>query len=127
MAVRRLTKRPQYLAVASRGRKRATAGMVVQVSERSDSIQDGGPRYGITASRKVGNAVTRNRARRRLRAVAEAVLRAHPDLDLDIVLIARQATPTRPFAALVADFESALDRLVRQTVPHADIRRNGMR
>jgi ribonuclease P protein component len=70
-----------------------------------------GPRLGITASRKVGAAVARNRARRRLRAVASQVLRTHAVDACDYVIIARASTVTRPFAALLGDLAEALRRL----------------
>jgi len=68
-------------------------------------------RLGITASKKVGNAVARNRARRRLRAVAREVLPAHGTPGYDYVLIARASTALRPFAALADDLVGALRRL----------------
>src|SRR5690606_29701234 len=66
---------------------------------------------GFTASRKVGNAVARNRARRRLRAVADIVIRSQAAPGHDYVLIGRQATLQRDFAALCEDCRSALRRL----------------
>lgn len=67
-------------------------------------------RVGFTASRKVGSAVARNRARRRLRAVAAAIMpSAAPGHDF--VVIARADTLTRPFPGLLADLEAALRRL----------------
>lgn len=68
-------------------------------------------RVGFTTSRKVGGAVARNRARRRLRAIAERLLPLAGRPGCDYVVIGRPATPTRPFALLVADFETALARL----------------
>lgn len=68
-------------------------------------------RLGITASRKVGNAVARNRARRRLREVARLVLSADAAPGHDYVLIGRAATLKRPFAMLVVDLRSALRKL----------------
>lgn len=68
-------------------------------------------RLGITASRKVGNAVARNRARRRLREVARLVLPASAAPGQDYVLVGRAATLQRPFAMLVADLDAALQRL----------------
>ena len=62
-------------------------------------------RVGFTASRKVGNAVIRNRAKRRLRAAAAQVLTTGGRPGTDYVLIARAGTATRPYAALVADLE----------------------
>lgn len=70
-------------------------------------------RYGLTASRRVGNAVARNRVRRRLRAAAERVLPACAQPGCDYVLIGRAGTLVRPFPALVADLTSAIDRLSR--------------
>ena len=66
------------------------------------------PRVGFTASRKVGNAVVRNRARRRLKALAEAILARQAKPDRDYVLIARHNTATLPFAALEAGLVQAL-------------------
>jgi ribonuclease P protein component len=68
-------------------------------------------RLGITASRKVGNAVARNRARRRLREAARLVLPTNAAPGHDYVLIGRAATLERPFGMLVADMQSALRRL----------------
>jgi ribonuclease P protein component len=67
-------------------------------------------RVGFTASRKVGNAVLRNRARRRLRAVAAQVL-AQAEPGNDFVLIARPATVDRDYQALVGDLVAGLKRL----------------
>lgn len=68
-------------------------------------------RVGFTASRKVGNAVRRNRARRRLKAAAELVVPAHGAPGHDIVLIARQTTVDRAFPDLVADLTRGLRKL----------------
>jgi ribonuclease P protein component len=68
-------------------------------------------RVGYTTSRKVGGAVQRNRARRRLRALAEQILPHAGRPGCDYVLIGRPATVTRPFAALQSDFDMALARL----------------
>jgi ribonuclease P protein component len=70
-----------------------------------------GVRVGFTASRKVGNAVVRNRAKRRLRAAAARVLSNQGKSGMDYVLIARGATAERPFAALLTDLELALRRV----------------
>lgn len=68
-------------------------------------------RYGLTVSRKVGGAVVRNRARRRLRAAACAVLAEHAAPGHDFVLIGRPATVDRPFPALLDDLATALRRV----------------
>jgi ribonuclease P protein component len=99
--------RRDFLAAASAGRKAAEPGMVFQAR-----AQPGQPcRVGFTVTRKVGNAVVRNRARRRLRAAADHVLRAAPPAGWDLVLIGRAGTLDRPFAQLCADLRRALDRV----------------
>lgn len=105
--------RRQFLAAASQGRKAASAGMVVQARQHGDDLQPSPTpiRVGLTASKKVGNAVARNRARRRLRALAVELLPDHAAPGHDYVLIARAATVTRPFADLRSDLVSALKRL----------------
>jgi ribonuclease P protein component len=70
-------------------------------------------RVGFTATRKLGGAVIRNRAKRRLRAAAADVLAKRGRPGVDYVLIARRGTAERPSAALVADLETALRRVSR--------------
>ena len=73
-------------------------------------------RVGFTASKKVGNAVRRNRAKRRLRVLADTVLRDRAEPGHDYVLIARAATVERDFAELRDDLHFSLKRvgLLRQ-------------
>jgi ribonuclease P protein component len=70
-------------------------------------------RVGFTASRRIGNAVVRNRAKRRLRAVAAAVLPDQGRPGTDYVLIARAGTAERPFPELLGDLAVALRRVER--------------
>lgn len=111
----RLLRRAQFKAVAGHGRKWAAPGLVLQscrqpAAARADhSVPP--VRYGLTASRKVGGAVVRNRARRRLRAAAERVLAEHAAPGFDFVLIARDATVRRPFDALIGDLCAGLRRV----------------
>src|SRR5579863_2901931 len=117
-AVARLKRRPEFLAVAAGRRRWVTPGLILQAAARpEDSRLPPAPRIGFTASRKVGIAVARNRARRRLKAAAEAVLPKSGEPGFDYVAIARTETLTRRFADLVADFETALGRVhkTRQT------------
>ncbi len=104
-----LRKRVDFLA-ASRARRQGTASMMVQARKRGED--DLGIRVGFTCSKKVGNAVARNRAKRRLRAVAHEVLPLSGRDGWDYVLIGRKdATAERPFEALKGDLLYALKKL----------------
>jgi ribonuclease P protein component len=103
-----LKRRGDFLRVAA-GRRVAAPGLVLQAAPQPPTAYD--VRVGFTASRKVGNAVTRNRAKRRLRAAAAEILPSRGRAGTDYVLIARAGTSERRFAALVADLEGALRRL----------------
>jgi ribonuclease P protein component len=82
-------------------------GLVLQAVRRGD---DGPARLGFTVTKKIGNAVIRNRTRRRLKEAARLVLAEHPVKGVDLVLIGREATRQRDFAALQQDFRKALTR-----------------
>ena len=107
----RLKRRAEFLLAAKTGRKAPTHGMVVQVRPRDDA---GPVRLGFTVTKKVGNAVVRNRIRRRLREVARLVL-AEGGPAADIVLIGREATRTRNFVALQDDLRRALRKTAATT------------
>lgn len=111
----RLKRRRQFLRVAGGGHKWVAPGLILQARRRDADESGAGPgtgfRLGYTVSRKVGSAVQRNRARRRLRAAAERVMPAHALGGHDFVLIGRAATLRRPFQALIGDLETALRKL----------------
>lgn len=109
----RLKTRRQFLRVAGAKRKWAAPGIVLQAAPQppADRGETGGPRYGLTVSKRVGNAVTRNRARRRLRAVAEEILPRAASAGYDYVLIGRKETIARDFAALKKDLVTGLEKL----------------
>ena len=110
--------RADFLRVASAGRRSAVPGLVVQAAPHPEAPRGvPGIRVGFTASRKVGNAVVRNRAKRRMRAAAASVLPAVGRPGTDYVLIARAGTADRPFADLIADLEAALRRIGRGGAP----------
>ncbi|NEX46936.1 ribonuclease P protein component [Pseudotabrizicola algicola] len=98
--------RPEFLRAAS-ARRQGTGGFLLQARDRKDDAPH--VQVGFTASKKIGNAVFRNRAKRRLREVARAVLPGLAQPGWDYVLVARPgATVDRPFALLLADLEAAL-------------------
>jgi len=106
----RLKRRPDFLRVAAANRKAAMPGVLLQAAPQPPGTAE--PlRLGFTASKKVGNAVVRNRARRRLREAARQVLPVEARSGLDLVLVARRDTATRPFAQLLADLSRALARV----------------
>src|SRR5215468_5329722 len=112
--VARLKRRPDFLRVAGGRRKWVAPGLVLQALGQESTLSTEGAapaRVGFTASAKVGNAVVRNRARRRLRAAAESVIPLHAQPAHDYVLIARAGTLQRRFADLVGDLETGLRRL----------------
>lgn len=106
----RLKRRREFLAVAGSGQRAVAPGLILQAG-KPVAADTQALRVGFTASKKVGNAVARNRARRRLRAASEAVLKPHGVAGRDYVLVARQATLDRPYAALLDDLAGALKRL----------------
>ena len=110
--IARLKRRSEFLRVAGARRKWVTPGLILQAAESAEAeAACSGYRVGLTASRKVGMAVSRNRARRRLRAVVDAVMPGRARRGHDYVVIARRETLDRPFDALVGDLETALERL----------------
>jgi ribonuclease P protein component len=105
-----LTKRADFLR-AARARRQAAPGFLLQARRRTDdeAVVSTARRVGFTCSKKVGNAVTRNRAKRRLRALARAVLAVSGQPGWDYVLVGRpEATVSRDFADLLTDLERAI-------------------
>ncbi len=108
----RLKRRAEFLRVAAKGAKAPMPGLVLQALPRND---DAPVRLGFTVTKKVGNAVVRNRTKRRLREAARLLLRDQADrgsalCGVDLVLIGRDGTRSRPFPALVDDLRRALKR-----------------
>ena len=105
--IQKLRKRAEFLFV--RAGSRASKGAVMVEARRR--AEDGPIGLGLTASKKVGGAVVRNRARRRLREAARQLLPRHGLPGVDYVLVARQSTPEADWAGLLDDLKTALIRL----------------
>lgn len=107
MRLARLTQRKDFLAAAEHGRRFRSSAFTVQVLDKpgQDDL-----RLGLTASRKTGNAVVRNRIRRRLRAAAALALAEQARKPCDLVIVARTETVQADFTAMVADLSVAFDR-----------------
>jgi ribonuclease P protein component len=104
----RLKRRPEFLRAAASGRKAAIGGVVLQALYRADTSP---ARLGFTVTKKVGNAVVRNRTRRRLKEAVRLVLNEQPLAGVDLVLIGRDSTRKRDFMALQNDIRRALAKI----------------
>ena len=122
VAVGRLKRRSEFLRDAALRRKWAAPGLILQAAPAVDMPPPSGGalasacpqedlRVGFTCSKKVGNSVARNRARRRLRAAAALVMPELAAPGFDYVLIGRQDTLHRPYDLLLKDLRTALKRV----------------
>jgi ribonuclease P protein component len=107
----RLPKRADFVRLTASRRKVATPAFLLQAAPAPGGKPLPLLRVGFTASRKVGNAVERNRARRRLRALAAAILPHGARPDWDYVLVARSESLRRDFAVMGEELRAALRRL----------------
>ena len=109
--LRTLKSRPEFLAVRG-GKRSSTPAFLIEMRERPEPVREvSGARFGFTITKKIGNAVTRNRIRRRLKAAfaAKAAELARPTCDY--VIVARIAALDRPFALLLEDVARAFASL----------------
>ena len=106
--VERLVRRSQYLRVARARKYIVSKGLILQFEIKDPNEGGNKHRVGFTASKKVGNAVVRNRARRRLKSVVNDVLTSREEQPLDLVLIGRANTLKRSYDELLSNFRFAL-------------------
>lgn len=111
----RLIKRSQFQAAAGDGRRFRSSELTVQVLDRVEG--EAGIRMGLTASRKTGNAVKRNRIRRRLRAAAREAF-AGCEQRADVVAVAKPETICAPYDQLVRTLHNALTKARPQRKQH---------
>lgn len=103
----RLKKRPEFLCVANKGNKWVSETVIVQ-SMPTDTNEI---RVGYTATKKIGNAVIRNRAKRRMRAAMDEITKTHHLKPTDIVLIARDTVASCEWESLTKNLTWCLKRL----------------
>jgi ribonuclease P protein component len=101
-------KRRQDFVAAAKALSQAQPSLILQLRNRADQDQ---PRVGFTCTKKLGNAVTRNRIKRRLREAVRLSMPAHAAKGMDYVVIGRSKAENHPFALLQLDLISALQRL----------------
>lgn len=104
----KLTKRHEFIKVAQQGRYATAVSVIVQHLSPVDGQDMNGLRVGFTASKRVGNAVRRNRAKRRLREAIRHIVTLQKDLRGDIVLIAKPVAIDVPFSILIRDIQYCL-------------------
>lgn len=100
--------RPDFLRIRG-GQKWSGTGFLVET--KASPMPGGPPRFGFTVTKKLGNAVVRNRIRRRLKEAAKRAADAHAKPGFDYVVVARKPAFDMPFERLVADMAAALKRV----------------
>ncbi|MEX6724595.1 ribonuclease P protein component [Parapedomonas caeni] len=110
MRLEKLLKRRDYLA-ANSGRRWSTPGFVLLAHPRLDDRDSS--RVGFTVTKRVGNAVVRNRLKRRLRALAREALAPEARPGIDYVFIGRGGGLDRDWTDLLADLKRGLGKLHR--------------
>jgi ribonuclease P protein component len=113
VAIVRLRRRGEFVAAARGVRVNRTA-FVLQALPRREQERAAIIGIGLTVTRKIGNAVTRNRARRRLREALRLVLPGPARPATDYVVVARQPALTLPFGQLRSELAGALEQITRR-------------
>jgi ribonuclease P protein component len=105
-----LQKRAEFQRVRGGGRF-ANQAFVLEGKARTSGQSHLTPRFGFTVTKKVGNAVVRNRIRRRLKAALSGIIRQHADPRFDYVVVARLPALDRPFIDLKSELQAAFRRV----------------
>jgi ribonuclease P protein component len=111
VALGRLRKRAEFLRTRG-GRSWAAPSLVLQARRRQGD-EDGVARFGFTATKRLGSAVKRNRAKRRLKEAVRLVAPSYARAGYDYVVIARQETLKHSFPDIVKELQTALRRVHR--------------
>lgn len=105
----RIKNRKDYLAVAATGRRWVTPAFVLQTKEATD--KESAPKVGFTVTKKVGNAVIRNRVRRRMKEAAREIFPLKANTGWKYVLIGRHACVDMAYERIKSDLIWALKKL----------------
>lgn len=105
----RIKTRKEYLAIAATGRRWVTPAFVIQTKESGD--KDSAPHVGFTVTKKVGNAVIRNRVRRRLKEAAREIIPFKASRGWEYVLIGRHTCLDITYERIKSDLKWALKKL----------------
>lgn len=117
--VGRLKKRSEFINVTANGKKWVTRGFILIANaqrEKSTPDLEYLPRVGFTATKKIGNSVVRNKAKRILRAISQEVLTSSNTPAWDYVIIARKTLTTSNYEDLKKDFRWAIKKLEAKIV-----------
>lgn len=108
MRIEPITKRADFLRISAQGRKLAVSSFILLAAE---APKDADVRLGLTVTKKLGNAVVRNRIKRRLREAFRQTAPGSATLGHDYVLIARKNALLCEFSTLIGDLQFALPRV----------------
>ncbi|MCP4394756.1 MAG: ribonuclease P protein component [Alphaproteobacteria bacterium] len=117
MIIERLKKRPDFQKVTRKGGKFVAPSLIVLALKRNNlqsNVSEDVVRLGFTVSKKVGNAVCRNRVRRRFKEAANKVMPEFAILGCDYVIIGRKATLDKDFDTILSDLQRALPYLAKK-------------
>ena len=117
LALTTLKSRNEFLAVRGGARASVPVCLLEARKRKPGAIPFEGPRFGFTITKKLGNAVTRNRIRRRLKAALTALESDFATGGFDYVVVARQAACNRPFTDLMGDLRRALETVHNPAAP----------
>ena len=109
--IKSIKKRADFVTLSTKGISSPQKGLVLQ--SRSNIVESNNKfiRFGVTATKKIGNAVVRNKCKRKLRALAKDILVLYAKENNDYVLIARSTTYDRNMSLLKLDLINALKEL----------------
>ena len=109
--IKSIKKRADFVNLSKKGVASPQKGLVLQAISSIDKSNNKFIRFGVTATKKIGNAVVRNKCKRKLRALAKEVLVLYAKENSDYVLIARKATFERNISLLKSDLINALKEI----------------